>query len=238
MSIFSFFHHFKVDHDLLKPRVFSKRRFLQSGLLAFAGIVMQPKWVRSENNQAQWVMVVDLNRCIGCQSCVIACKAQSGTVERQLNTLILISEEPEVPAIQFCPVLCNQCENAPCVDACPREATFRRDDGIVVTDWAKCDGSGDCVEACPYGARFLDSIHGNRSDKCDFCIDRISKGLVPACVEACAPGALIFGNTSMPSEELRSYLSRRELEVSRPELNLQGSVFYLPLNKSDQKERG
>jgi tetrathionate reductase subunit B len=237
MSIFSFFRHLNDDHKISSNKTFGKRHFLKSSLLALAGVVIKPKWVWATKMHPQWIMIIDLNRCIGCQSCVIACKAQCGTVEGQFNTRVLINEQKEPPAAGFIPVLCNQCENAPCINACPREATFRQDTGIVVTDWELCDGSGNCLDACPYGARFLDPIHGNRSDKCDFCIDRIQMGLVPACVEACAPQARIFGDASTPSEELRLYLMRNDLEVNRPELKLRGSVFYLPLKKSKHKER-
>ncbi len=215
----------------------SKRLFLKSSLVMLAGMVLHPKRVLADARHPEWTMIVDVNRCIGCQSCVIACKAQNDTAEGNFNTRVLTAESSLPPAYTFMPVMCNQCENAPCVRACPREATFRRKDGIVVTDWNRCDGSGDCIAACPYNARSLDSTHGNRSDKCDFCLDRLEQGLAPACVEACASGARVFGDAANPVGEMASYLRRQNLKVHRSELNLRGRVFYVPLDRQIQRRR-
>ena len=115
---------------------------------------------------------------------------------------------------QFLPVMCNHCDDAPCIDVCPTKATYARDDdGIVLVDWDKCIGCGSCLLACPYDQRF--QIFDNRTAfpdgradfekpdtdrapegvmvKCDFCYHRIDEGKVPACTEACPTDARIFG---------------------------------------------
>jgi Fe-S-cluster-containing dehydrogenase component len=179
-------------------------------------------------------MIIDLNRCCGCQSCVIACKAQNKTAANGFNTTVLSGEEGTYPISRalFTPIQCNQCENPPCVPACPHEATFKLSNGIVVTDWNKCEASGECVEACPYQARFLDPVHGNKSDKCDFCLDRVQAGLEPACVEACSEKARLFGNILQPTAEFAEYLKRTDLMVRKPELNIKPAIRYVPLRGS------
>lgn len=132
----------------------------------------------------------------------------------------------------FTPVQCNQCEDPPCVSACPENATFKLPNGIVFTDWNKCKSRGDCVPACPYEARFADQRHGGKSDKCDFCLDRLEKGLVPACVEACSEKARIFGDLKKPTGEFAEYLNKSGLVTRKPELKLGSRVRYVPSTKS------
>ena len=98
--------------------------------------------------------------------------------------------------------------------------------GIVATDWSKCTGQGDCVDACPYGARFLDARFGGRSDKCDFCLHRLEKSMVPACVEACAPKARIWGDFDRPEGEFADYLKKAELISRPPDRGIETSVLY------------
>lgn len=106
---------------------------------------------------ARWGMLIDLRRCIGCYSCMIACK-QEHFLPPGINwTRILTSETGEYPRVrrQSYPVLCNHCEEAPCVKVCPTGATTRREDGIVVIDANKCVGCRYCIISCPYQQRDL-----------------------------------------------------------------------------------
>ncbi len=224
-------------HEVLEHRMSERRKFLKkSGLLAILGLAGLAAGDRKAeaSNVEQWAMIIDLNRCTGCQSCVIACKAQNKTAPGKFNTRIITEEEGTYPQsrILFTPVQCNQCEDPPCVAACPEHATFQLPNGIVVTDWNKCTSKGDCVPACPYEARFLDPRHGGKSDKCDFCINRLNQGLMPACVEACSEKARLFGDMKNPQGEFAEYLARSGLVTRKPDLKLKTRVRYVPSSKS------
>jgi len=211
----------------------TRRHFLKNGLLfsLAAGTLVSAGCAGHQFQAAkgqQRAMIIDLNRCTGCQSCVIACKLQNHTEQNRFNTRIMEKETGRFPAsrVTFTPSQCHHCENPPCVPVCPEQATFKLANGIVVTDWNRCIADGACIDACPYGARFPDPRFGNRVDKCDFCIDRLQKGLVPACVEACAPGARIWGDLNHPSGEFADYLKTGALSPLKPELGLKTRVLY------------
>jgi len=142
-------------------------------------------------------VLVDLDRCIECGSCAAACSVGHA----------------HVPAIQFAragvallPVVCRQCQAAPCVDACPAEAMIRDDDGVVRRRLFRCIGCGSCVRACPFGviptqlagtpaAKYTpDRLSGHQAAKCDLCFDRTAaaNGTEPRCVAACPSGALMY----------------------------------------------
>ncbi len=184
-------------------------------LLGLAGTTaISPATGKGASPQKKPAMIIDINRCTGCHSCVIACKEQNITPTGYFNTRIETRQQGTYPSAWkiYTPALCHQCEDAPCVEACVNDATFQLRSGVVVVDWTLCQGDGDCLEACPYNARFLDAQNGNKADKCDFCIDRLVKGLEPACVEGCPSGARIFGDLVKPQGEFGEYLGRLEPE--------------------------
>ena len=141
------------------------------------------------------------------------------------------------------PVLCNHCDNPSCVRVCPTQATFRRDDGIVVMDWHRCIGCRYCMAACPYGSRsfnwrdpreFIDKIDPKfptRSrgvvEKCTFCDERLADGKEPACVEACGNDEMIFGDVEDPESKIREVLSKRFSIRRKPGLGTKPEVYYL-----------
>ncbi len=108
--------------------------------------------------ERHWVMVIDLRKCVGCHACTIACVAENklppGVVYRQV-----VEEElgtyPNV-AMRFIPRPCLHCDEPPCVDVCPVNATYKRVDGVVVVDYDRCIGCRYCMNACPYNSRYFD----------------------------------------------------------------------------------
>ena len=243
----------------------SRRQFLKKGgvLAAIFGALGSIPIAKAEepHQSKKWGMVIDLNRCIGCHSCVIACKAQNNTVAGRFSTRIVTAEVGafDEPSKSFIPVLCNQCEHPACEAACPVNALTKLSNGVVVADWNKCEpdkckpmsnGAGACVAACPYNANFLDPRYGDKIDKCDFCLGRVEKGLEPACVESCSSKARLFGDVNAPEGEFAEYLKRTDLRRRRPELRIEEylkrigfmrrkpdmkiktSVLYLPSRKA------
>jgi len=140
-------------------------------------------------------------------------------------------------------VLCNHCENPPCVRACPTQATFKRDsDGIVMMDFHRCIGCRFCMAACPYGSRsfnFRDPRpfieHESKDfptrmkgvvEKCNFCAERLAVGKQPACVEA-SEGALVFGDLRDPDSEIRKVLKENYTIRRKQELGTEPAVYYI-----------
>lgn len=140
-------------------------------------------------------------------------------------------------------VLCNHCENPPCVRACPTKATFKRpSDGIVMMDFHRCIGCRFCMAACPFGARsfnfrdprpFLKEQNKGFPtrtkgvvEKCNFCNERLAIGLMPACVEA-SKGALVFGDLYDPNSEVRELLKTNYTIRRKESLGTEPSVYYI-----------
>jgi len=132
----------------------------------------------------------------------------------------------------FVPKLCNQCENSPCDQACPVGATFRTPDGAVIIDKTYCIGCGFCIQACPYGCRYLDP-NTHMADKCTLCYHRLSRGLKTACVEVCPTGARILGDMkdSRPDNPIRQFVEKNKVQVIKPHLGTEPRVLYAGLDK-------
>jgi Fe-S-cluster-containing dehydrogenase component len=130
----------------------------------------------------------------------------------------------------FVPKLCNQCEAPPCVQVCPVAATYKTQDGVILIDRKRCIGCRYCIQACPYGARFLDP-RMRVADKCTWCYHRITKGLPPACVEACPVGARVFGDLRDPESPVRRLLRENRVSVLKPSLGTRPKVFYIGLEE-------
>ncbi len=139
-------------------------------------------------------------------------------------------------------VLCNHCENPPCVRACPTEATFKRPDGIVIMDFHRCIGCRFCMAACPYGSRsfnfrdprpFIKETNlkfPTRTkgvvEKCNFCAERLAVGQEPACVEA-SEGAIVFGDLADPDSHIREVLREHFTIRRKVSLGTSPAVYYL-----------
>ena len=129
----------------------------------------------------------------------------------------------------FVPKLCNQCENPACVQVCPVGATYQTHDGVVLVDREWCIGCGYCIMACPYGVRFFHPVH-KVADKCNFCYHRITKGLNPACVQACAFGARRLANLRDPDDPVTQTILSERVSVLKDEYGTKPHVFYLGLD--------
>jgi tetrathionate reductase subunit B len=173
---------------------------------------------------AKYAMVINLASCMNCRACMIACKTEHQILPGKHNGKeyyrmgLLEYEKGKYPAVKkvFAPILCMQCENAPCLDVCPIPgAIYRREDGIVAVDKNKCDGCRLCAQVCPYNALYFDE-EKLVVDKCDFCADRLDQGLEPACVTTCPSRAIIFGDLDDPKGEVAGLLKRNDVKPERP----------------------
>jgi molybdopterin-containing oxidoreductase family iron-sulfur binding subunit len=205
---------------------------------------------------ARYGIVVDLNRCTGCLTCVLACKEENLTPPHVWWNKVLEIEGAELDYITYVRYACMHCDDPPCVAACPENAIYRRADGIVLIDQVKCRARGECRETCPYGVidinpeqdyfglskppyrdtgeSFRDHPPG-KATKCTLCVHRIEKGGKPACVEACPSKALIFGDLNDPDSPVRARLWQAEqlLEYKKAD----PKVFYvIPKNVSKPLE--
>lgn len=207
----------------------SRRKFLQGGVAASVGLLASgvPGIARAAKPDHHLVMVIDLNRCIGCQSCVLACKGVRD-VPGKFRTSIRIGEDNKRKAATFTPVQCNQCSQPACAAACKPKALTVAPDGVVRLDKGQCIACGECVSACPFQAIFKDESNGGKADKCQFCRDLTADGL-PACVAACASHARLFGDEKQPGEELAKALRRKDLKPAKAGVPGAFRVLYIPL---------
>jgi Fe-S-cluster-containing dehydrogenase component len=214
------------------------------------------------SKSVRWGMVVDTKACAehpDCQECQTACHRAHNVpdIAEARQEVKWIWKEPQQQVFPFLqtdyaqgaapaaglPVLCNHCASPPCVPVCPTQATWKREDGIVMMDYHRCIGCRYCMAACPYGARsfnFVDPrpyVAPNNPDyptrtqgvveKCNFCEERLAEGQQPACVEACPAKALLFGDLNDENSAVRKVLRERMAVQRKPELGAGPAVFYL-----------
>jgi molybdopterin-containing oxidoreductase family iron-sulfur binding subunit len=163
----------------------------------------------------KFVMVIDLGRCNNARKCVTACQKMHHLPEDKEWLVVLIMRESDKEPPFWFPKTCFHCDNPPCVKVCPVNATFKRDDGLVLIDNERCIGCKFCMAACPYSTRVFnwdepeqpEAIANMESspetslprkigtvEKCDFCPDMVRQGLLPDCVTACPNGVFYFGD--------------------------------------------
>jgi tetrathionate reductase subunit B len=139
-------------------------------------------------------------------------------------------KDEKVSKAFFMPKMCNHCAHPACVQVCPVGATFRTEDGVVLIDHDYCIGCRYCVQACPYGARFFVEEEGV-SDKCTWCYHRITKGLMPACVEVCPTGTRVFGDLNDKSSPVSEFIRNNPVQVLKPESGNAPMCFYVGIDK-------
>ncbi|WP_170959032.1 4Fe-4S dicluster domain-containing protein [Magnetospirillum sp. 15-1] len=195
-------------------------------------------------------MVIDLKRCIACYGCQLSCKAEHGTPPGVFFARVLKREEGVYPTVRqlFLPVLCNHCDDAPCVEVCPTEASHHASHGVVDIDHDKCVGCRACMMACPYNNRYFhderqfyfpesgptvyETARSERHPervvmKCNFCAERRAEGKLPACVANCAAGARYFGDLHDPNSEVSRLIRDRGGFTLHPEAGTGPAVYYL-----------
>lgn len=177
----------------------------------------------------RYAMVIDLNRCIGCDTCAVACKMENDVPLGVWRIWVNQKEMGTYPHVRraYLPVLCNHCENPICVYPCPVKATYRRkEDGIVVVDPHLCVGCKICIVACPYQMRYLDPIK-RVAQKCNFCVHRVEAGLRPACVVACPTRAMVFGDLNDKNGPFVRLLAERPAQRLKMSYGTYPQVYYI-----------
>ena len=171
---------------------------------------------------------IDLRKCIGCHACTIACKAEHQIPVGVNRCWVKTVEKGSFPQTQrfFFPVLCNQCDAAPCMRICPTHALYKRRDGIVDLDPGACIGCRACMVACPYDQLFIDP-NTHTAEKCNFCANRVEQQLLPACVSVCPTECRIFGDLDDPASEVARIAQLQGISVRKPEKKTVPTVFYI-----------
>jgi molybdopterin-containing oxidoreductase family iron-sulfur binding subunit len=237
----------------------SRRRFLaRAGAAVALGLAAGVRFIEFPSARAEsgavssaqrWGMLIDSSKCAsGCSACVQACSDEHGisghgrpqTDAQWIRKVTL--RDKESGRETSLPLMCQHCEDPPCVDVCPTGASFRRADGVVLVDKHICIGCRYCMLACPYKARSF--IHENLSNQkswsprgkgtvesCTLCVHRIdeAKGRIPACAEACqreGHGAIQFGDLNDPASGVAKALAQRESQELRADLRLNTGVRY------------
>lgn len=186
---------------------------------------------------ARYAMVIDKERCVGCQSCAVACKSEwdvpNGFARTRVRPAGVRGSYPNFSST-FHVSQCNHCDRPSCLPACPTGATYQDTSGIVRVNKELCIGCGSCVAACPYSARYVDP-EKNVVDKCDFCAARLEEGLEPACVLTCPGKAKIFGNLEDPGSTVFDLVYHKGAHrMETPSIAIGPNVYYE--GKSDHIE--
>ena len=180
-------------------------------------------------------LVFDLERCIGCHACTVACKVENSIEQGSLIRVEMLDGQPldtargQFPELtmHYLPLTCMHCQDPPCMDVCPTDAIYKRDDGVVILDISKCNGCQVCLTTCPYGVILWAETTGVAT-KCHLCASRIEQGMGPFCVLCCETEAIHFGDLSDPQSEVSQLIVRRSSYTLKPKEKTGPAVYYLP----------
>ncbi|WP_449314670.1 4Fe-4S dicluster domain-containing protein [Rubneribacter sp.] len=201
-------------------------------------------------------MVIDLDRCIGCQTCAMACRLANNLPNGTWWNRVLTDggahmDTPRLEdggyVMEYIPVACQHCDNPACAKVCPVGATYKDPEtGVVRQDYDKCIGCRMCVAACPYtgvrsfnweepkyaaalpvGDADVPAHQKHVVEKCTFCYQRITRGEDPACMVLCPGRARHWGDLDDPESEVSQLIRKREVKQLLPEKGTEPSVYYL-----------
>ncbi|MDQ1769802.1 4Fe-4S dicluster domain-containing protein [Labilibaculum sp. A4] len=205
-----------------------------------------------------FVMVIDLSKCRNARKCMAACQNHHQLRPDQHHINVLQMQDAEHTAPYFMPKPCQHCDNPPCTKVCPVDATFKRQDGIVLIDNERCIGCRFCIAACPYSARIFQwtepkdaekyknltyNIEANvpqkkgTVSKCLFSADRLRENKLPSCVSSCPNGVYYFGDqnedavtngTTHETVRFSQLIKENAGYTLMPELGTKPRVYYLP----------
>ena len=152
----------------------------------------------------EYTLIVNTEDCVGCNACEVACK-QEHNLPVGPRWIRVYADNPRQIAgklqLRYIVSHCIHCRYPPCKDACPVNAITKGEDGVVLIDEELCTGCKDCIEACPLGVMQFDN-EKKVAQKCDLCVDRLDRGLQPACVAACPSHCIYFGDITEITERL------------------------------------
>lgn len=172
--------------------------------------------------KAEYALIIDLNKCTGCGACAKACN-QRNNLPGDMSFIRRIRKEEVSEKHCWClPVQCQHCQEAPCERVCPAGATYHHPSGVVLVNEKMCVGCKYCAVACPYDARVYDE-HTGIVNKCWLCLDWVLGGGQPACVQACVPGARIFGRQDDP--EIAELLASGRAQTLHPEFGTEPGIL-------------
>ncbi|HQR25417.1 MAG TPA: polysulfide reductase NrfD [Nocardioides sp.] len=176
---------------------------------------------------------IDQRTCIGCHACTVACKTEHEVPLGQFRTWVKYVDTGSFPDTtrSFGVMRCNHCTDAPCVQICPTQALFKREDGIVDFDNSRCIGCKSCMQACPYDAIYIDA-DTHTAAKCNMCAHRVDEGLEPACVVVCPTHSIWVGDLDDPTSGIARLVSTEQTMVRAPEQNTGPNVFYLGADRA------
>jgi len=213
----------------------------------------QQEWHAS--NRPKWGMAIDVSKCEdGCTACLDACREENNlaapedpSTDIHFIRKVSIRRKHAANALETpVPLLCNHCENPPCVQVCPVRASYQRLDGIVLVDPHRCIGCRYCLIACPYNARQFNYKESHASpsnpdyparshgvsESCTFCAHLVDQGRTPACVAACeqmGAGALVFGDLNDADSEVSRVVATNQARGLREDLGTRPKVYYIGL---------
>ncbi len=252
--------HYKELSDNDKQKVFQRLEAEAKDAYGADVTISDPKPIPG----VRFGYAINLSKCNGNGACMEACNRENnhhrgvdqsyirvlemskGSMDMEHGTTTYDHTVPQDDKF-YMPVQCQQCENPPCVSACPIEATWQEDDGIVVVDYNWCIGCRYCEAACPYHARRFnweqpeiptDEVNPDQGylsnrirpqgvmEKCHFCLHRTREGRAPACLEACSTGARVFGDLNAPDSDINWVLKNKRVFVLKEELGTQPNFFY------------